>query len=402
MLVAMAERGGSRLARGGRAALALFAVLLAAVLALAAYYMLVPTDFDGPGILGLVALAFPLHLLTVTIIAAAFGALAWRCGAALGTLAFVLVAVLAAVMALWPSITLRQRARELGVSLSLGDYVANALRLNLLGAQPQRSVVYRTAPDGTTLQLNVWRAEGIAGDVLRPAVVRVHGGAWTGGRRGDFGEWNRWLNGLGYDVFDIDYRLDPPERWRDQAGDVKCALGWVLTHSAEYGIDPAHIALMGYSAGAHLAMLAAYSVGDRRLPPSCDAPAVPVRAVINLYGPVDLVIGYDDSRSLAYAQDALRQFIGGSPAEYPERYRAASPVSHIGAATPPTITLLGDRDRIVSTGQARILDAALAKAGVYRETYLLPAADHAFDLNWGGFATQIARAKLEHFLRQRL
>ena len=305
MLVAMAERGGSRLARGGRAALALFAVLLAAVLALAAYYMLVPTDFDGPGILGLVALAFPLHLLAVTIIAAALGGLTWRCGAALGTLAFVLVAVLAAVMALWPSITLRQRARELGVSLSLGDYVANALRLNLLGAQPQRSVVYRTAPDGTGLQLNVWRAAGIAGDALRRAVVRVHGGAWTGGRRGDFGEWNRWLNGLGYDVFDIDYRLDPPERWRDQAGDVKCALGWVVAHSAEYGIDSTHIALMGYSAGAHLAMLAAYSVGDRRLPPSCDAPAVPVRAVINLYGPVDLVIGYDDSGSLAYAQDAF-------------------------------------------------------------------------------------------------
>ena len=96
------------MARGGRGALALFAVLLAAILALTAYYMLVPIDFDGPGILGLVALAFPLHLLAVTIVGAALGVLAWRCGAALGTLAFVLVAVLAAVMALWPSLALRQ------------------------------------------------------------------------------------------------------------------------------------------------------------------------------------------------------------------------------------------------------------------------------------------------------
>lgn len=401
MLVGMTERGGSRLARGRRGALALLAVLLAAVLALVAYYMLVPTDFDGPGILGLVALAFPLHLLAVTAVVATLGALAWRCGAALGTLAFALVALLTAVMALWPSIALRQRARELGVSLSLGEYVANAVRTNRRGAQPERSLVYRTDPDGTGPQLDVWRADRAA-DVLRPALVRVHGGAWSGGRRGDFGQWNQWLNGLGYDVFDIDYRLDPPERWRDQVGDVKCALGWVVAHSAEYGIDPAHVAVMGYSAGAHLAMLAAYSMGDRELPPSCDAPAVPVRAVINLYGPVDLVIGYEDSGSLAYAQDALRQFIGGSPAEYPERYRAASPVNHIVAAAPPTITLLGNSDRIISADQARILDAALAKAGVYRETYLLPAADHAFDLNWGGFGTQIARVKLEHFLRQRL
>jgi acetyl esterase/lipase len=364
--------------------------------------MLVPIDFDGPGILGLIALAFPLHLLAVTIVAAALGVLAWRCGAALAMPAFALVAVLAVLMALWPSLALRQRAREIGVSLSLGDYIANALRPNLGGAQPQRSVVYRAAPDGTSLQLDVWRADRAAGEAPRPAVVRVHGGAWTGGRRGDFGEWNRWLNGLGIDVFDIDYRLDPPERWRDQVGDVKCALGWVAAHAAEYRIDPAHIALMGHSAGSHLAMLAAYSMGDRQLPPSCDAPAVPVRAVINLYGPVDLVIGYEDSGSLAYAQDALRQFTGGPPATYPERYRAASPVSHVGADTPPTITLLGESDRIVSTDQPRILDAALAKAGVYRETYLLPATDHAFDLNWGGFATQIARAKLEHFLRQRL
>jgi acetyl esterase/lipase len=343
-----------------------------------------------------------LHLLAVTIVSAGLALLAWRCGAALGTLAFVLVAALTAVMALWPSLALRQRAREIGISLSLGAYVANALRLNLGGPRPPRSLVYRTGPDGTGLQLDVWRAERAAGDAPRPAVVRVHGGAWTGGRRGDFGQWDRWLNGLGYDVFDIDYRLDPPERWRDQVGDVKCALGWVASHAAEYRIDPAHIAVMGYSAGAQLAMLAAYSMGDRQLPPSCDPPAVSVRAVINLYGPVDLVIGYEDSGSLAYAQDALRQFIGGSPALYPERYRTASPVSHVGPDTPPTITLLGESDRIVSADQARILDAALARAGVYRETYLLPAADHAFDLNWGGFATQIARAKLEHFLRQRL
>jgi acetyl esterase/lipase len=325
-----------------------------------------------------------------------------RRGAALGAAAFALVAVLTAVMALWPSLALRQRAREIGVPLSLGDYVANALRLNLGGAQPQLSVVYRTAPDGSSLQLDVWQDDRAAGDAPRPAVVRVHGGAWTGGRRGDFGQWNWWLNGLGYDVFDIDYRLDPPERWRDQVGDVKCALGWVAAHAAEYRIDPAHIAVMGHSAGSHLAMLAAYSMGDPQLPPSCESPTVPVRAVINLYGPVDLVLGYEDSGSLAYAQDALRQFIGGPPARYPERYRAASPAGHIGAATPPTITLLGESDRIVSTDQARILDAALAKAGVYHETYPLPATDHAFDLNWGGFATQIARAKLEHFLRQHL
>jgi acetyl esterase/lipase len=147
-------------------------------------------------------------------------------------------------------------------------------------------------------------------------------------------------------------------------------------------------------------MLAAFSGGDPQLPPSCDGPIVPIKLVVNFYGPTDLVLGYGASGSLAYAQDVLRQYVGGTPAAYPERYRAASPISHIGPNTPPTITLLGESDRIITNDQARILDAALTRAAVPHDTYLLPATDHAFDLNWGGFATQIARAKIRQFLQQ--
>ena len=61
-----------------------------------------------------------------------------------------------------------QRAREFGVSLSLGQYFAQALPPNLGGAHPERSIVYGTAPDGIKLELDVWRAEGIAADAPRP------------------------------------------------------------------------------------------------------------------------------------------------------------------------------------------------------------------------------------------
>src|SRR5947209_14269294 len=86
------SKAGSRLAAAGRGALTGAALLLAAILALAAYYMIVPSDFDGPGILGFIALTFPLHLLAVAIVAAMLGLVTWRCGAALGTAAFALVA----------------------------------------------------------------------------------------------------------------------------------------------------------------------------------------------------------------------------------------------------------------------------------------------------------------------
>ena len=94
------------------------------------------------------------------------------------------------------------------------------------------------------------------------------------------------------------------------------------------------------------------------------------------------------------------EYIGGTPREFPERHQALSPLSHISSKSPSTIMLLGTSDRVVRTEQAAALDQALTTAGVDHETYLLPANDHGFDVNWGGFATQIARAKIQDFLQR--
>jgi acetyl esterase/lipase len=73
-------------------------------------------------------------------------------------------------------------------------------------------------------------------------------------------------------------------------------------------------------------------------------------------------------------------------------------LNHVGATTPPTITFLGQSDRIVAPGQAAMLHDALERAGVAEETYFMPACDHGFDVNWGSWGAQIARAKIAHFL----
>jgi dipeptidyl aminopeptidase/acylaminoacyl peptidase len=147
-------------------------------------------------------------------------------------------------------------------------------------------------------------------------------------------------------------------------------------------------------------MLAAYSMGDLRLPPSCDLSTVLVKAVVNLYGSADLTLFYSSSGTLRDTQNALRQYIGGSPTQYPDRYREVSPLSYVAAKTPPTITLLGTSDHIVPTDQAHSLDQALTQAGVTYETYLLPGNDHGFETNWGGFGAQFAREKIKTFLQK--
>ena len=383
-------------------ALTALACPLAVIIVALAVYFLHPADATSlPRDVGGRALSFSLHLLVVTIVALGLGLLAWWLRARLAAGAFGLVVILSSFLALWPSIAMWQLARQENVPLSLSTYVAYATHRDLGGPQLERTVVYGTAADGTKLVLDVWLSDvAITTASSSPAVVKVHGGGWTGGSRGQGMDWIRWLNQLGYHVFDIEYRMPPPERWKDEVGDIKCALGWVAANALKYPVDPARISIMGNSAGGNLAMLAAYSMGDPRLSPSCDVPTVRVKSVVNLYGPVDLTLFYGSSGSLTIVQNAMRQYIGGSPTQYPDRYRAVSPLSYISAKTPPTITLLGTSDHGVPTDQARSLDQVLRQAGVTYETYLLPGNDHGFEVNWGGFGAQFARDKIEAFLQK--
>jgi acetyl esterase/lipase len=259
-------------------------------------------------------------------------------------------------------------------------------------------VTYAVAPDGKPLVLDVWRARGVSEGALRPAIVKVHGGGWNHGSRGNGAKWTEFFTALGYDVFDVDYRLPPPERWRDEVADVKCAVGWVSANAAKYSVDPSRISLMGYSAGANLAMLAAFSMKNPMLPPSCPVEPVAIRSVVNFYGPSRMDKLYASSGSRRYVQAMMHAYIGGDPETYSGRYDLLSPFRHVTRRSPPTITLHGKADRVVPPAQAELLHDAFEAAGAHHELYLFPWADHGFDFIWSSFATQIAREKIRVFL----
>jgi dienelactone hydrolase len=98
-----------------------------------------------------------------------------------------------------------------------------------------------------------------------PAIVVIHGGAFTGGSRSDYaGVADTWME-RGYAVIAIDYRLDPnllgPHTEQDQLtaaadaiADAQESVRWLRASAATYDIDPARIAAVGDSAGGAIAL----------------------------------------------------------------------------------------------------------------------------------------------------
>ncbi|WP_371527406.1 alpha/beta hydrolase [Streptomyces sp. NBC_01283] len=269
-----------------------------------------------------------------------------------------------------------------------------------------QGVNYAKAPDGDRTRryartgeqrgkLDLWTLPKRTG-VRHPAVVWVHGGGWNKGHRGQSPAWNRWFNARGWSVFDIDYRLAPRVTQLDQIGDVKCAVGWVRRHARVFGIDPDRLVLAGSSAGGNLALAAAYTEGDDRVPASCAVRDSSVAGVISLYGPTDM--GRLIAGTALRGDPMIPRLMGGSAKAVPARYLLGSPAKLVRTDVPPTLLLHGSADRAVPVAQARELARRLEAAGAPATYVELPWADHCFDVNWGGWGSQIARSAISRFL----
>ena len=327
--------------------------------------------------------------------------LAHRAGARKSSLVAAGLCAATVAVSLMPVAQAWKDASAEGVSLSLPGYFAGPA----FAADRSPETVTYARPGGEELEADVWRPPGggPAGEADaakgRPAVIVVHGGGWRSGERGDFPRWNAWLASKGYVVFDIDYRLSPPPSWRDAPADVRCAVGWVKENAARYGVDPERVALMGRSAGGHLALLTAYTQGSAPTP-GCDARNLHdtgVAAAVAFYPPTDLA----RLSSLGYL-GGMDRFIGGTQDAIPERYRLLSPVLRVDPRAPPTFLAHGGDDQIVPPGQSELLADRLREAGVPHRLVELPWANHTFDFLWGGWGSQITRSTLQEFLEVHL
>lgn len=216
------------------------------------------------------------------------------------------------------------------------------------------------------LAIDIYRREEVED---APIVVFVYGGAWESGARGQFSRWALDAADAGFLAVEIEYRPSGEATFPAQIRDVRACLSWVRANADRFGGDADRVAAVGHSAGAHLSLLAALaptgSFGDEF------DPEPTVHAAVGISGPYDLQAGSDED-------GVVRRFLGGTEDEIPERYAAASPVTHVSADAPSTFLLHGEADETVPVESSEEMAAKLEEAGATTELRTDAGADHVY------------------------
>lgn len=173
--------------------------------------------------------------------------------------------------------------------------------------------------------------ESSYGDGLYPVIVFIHGGFWRNAFDLSLAQPQAAdARSNGYATWNIEYRRvgDPGGGYPGTLDDVGAAIDALARVDAPVDLD--RVAVVGHSAGGHLALW----VGQR------DDPTVTPKLVVGQAPVADL------GNSLELGRGAVIDFMGGTPDELPDAYDAADPARRLPIRVPQLI-VQGDADDIV-------------------------------------------------------
>lgn len=219
------------------------------------------------------------------------------------------------------------------------------------------------------LEMDVYRLRH--GPSPQPLVVFVHGGGWRGGHRRQSSLVTLFhLARQGWTVAAIDYPLSPGATFPEHLLGIDAVLGWAAADPSIRG----PIVLLGASAGAHLAAVAALTRPE-------------VDAFVGLYGIYD----FFNRHATRFDWPVIpRAVMKATPDQAPERYRQASPVDLVGPGSPPSLLITGDYDSLVHPEETRMYARVLEEAGVDVTVLEVPWGQHGFDALSGLRARSVA------------
>ncbi len=256
----------------------------------------------------------------------------------------------------------------------------------------KRTVVY-TSPDSV----------GIAGDLYlptsgtpAPAVICAHGGAWKGGSRQSYCFLGPYLAERGYAVFSIDYRVlaGTANRYPAAVDDVRAAIRYLREHATEFNVDANRIALMGDSAGGHLAALVGLTGKEQ------------IKVVVGVYGIYDMAAQYRYDLAMRPHDNITQNFLGVPLTEDRRPYFESSPLSYVTSkvAGPAFLLTWGTEDDAVAPWQSEMFRDALKASGYYVRTVVVRAPHYWISdpLDEPGSYSGFLAPRLLRFLNERL
>lgn len=194
-----------------------------------------------------------------------------------------------------------------------------------------------------------------------PVVFWVHGGGWRIGDKANEGVETKaaWAASHGWTLVSVNYRLSTEGSgvmWPTHGQDVADAISWTLDHSDRFGLDPARVAIIGHSAGAHIASMVTVD-------PTLTAGASLDRSAVDCLVALDTE-GYDVQERVDSSGEVTDQMYTAAFGTDPAALAAASPLQVLQASGGPVAdAVIVTRGLPKRRAQAEAFADALRAAG---------------------------------------
>jgi acetyl esterase/lipase len=209
-----------------------------------------------------------------------------------------------------------------------------------------------------------------------PLILFIHGGSWISGDKAIMRRYQDQVVEAGYAYVSMNYRfIISGATYLDMLDDIELTIQFLKDFSSNLNLDTTRMAIVGESAGAHLAMLYAYR----------NVSSIPIEFVMALVPPVD----FTDPGYLTFGDPNVQLFIANglmatslmSPEDivvdgYPDSWIDASPVTHVSKAIPTLIGYAGQDELIPFSNMERFLAATLTTEAPI-EAILFPNSGHS-------------------------
>ena len=247
----------------------------------------------------------------------------------------------------------------------------------LCGAALDQKDVEYARPDGRPVKLDLHVPDGPG---PFPAAILIHGGGFDEGSKSTNPRpLFEPLANAGIAWFSIDYRMAPEFRFAQANEDVVSAIKWLKANAGTYHVDTSKIALIGESAGGFLVNYAG----------THETPETRVRAVVDLYGPVDYGKLAEERRdhperfnmtsiNRHAANGGSIHFFGSEQLDAAglAKLHAISPLFAVHKGMPPFLAIHGTKDDQVTFAQSIAMCDAMHQVGAICELITIEGGGH--------------------------